>query len=257
MLATCRRAAQLLGNTTLTQPPDLFELPSADLDGGPQPSSPSLRRRSLGHSLTVATSAAAAGAATPNPDGVQASAGSHGALLSPGALGAAAAGAAAGVVGSASPGSGAGADDDEQNQPFGPLFLAMETVLCTVDDWRFDAFRLAEATAGHPMSALGFWLIKRAGLMDVLQLDAQALARFLRKIEDSYPDNPYHNKTHAADVLQARGRSGVLRLVTVGKQVSQWCTSHSCGGGVLTLPEGRALTVLCDAAAARRACTCS
>lgn len=97
-------------------------------------------------------------------------------------------------------------DDDSNAQPCNAqgLLASMEVVLATVDDWRFDAFKLAEATGGHPMSALGFYLIMRSGLIESLQLDGPALARFLRKIEDSYPDNPYHNKTHSADVLQVR-----------------------------------------------------
>ena len=40
------------------------------------------------------------------------------------------------------------------------------------------------------MSALGFWLMQRHGCIDALGLDPQRLARFLRKVEDSYPDNP-------------------------------------------------------------------
>lgn len=106
-------------------------------------------------------------------------------------------------------------EDEDTSVVVASLLPAMEAVLATVDEWRFDAFKLAEATAGHPMSALGFWFIKRAGLIESLQIDAQALSRFLRKVEDSYPDNCYHNKTHAADVLQSMHvlmtRGGLLR----------------------------------------------
>ena len=35
-------------------------------------------------------------------------------------------------------------------------------------------------------------------------LDAMKLARFLRRVEDGYVQNPYHNRTHAADVLQSQ-----------------------------------------------------
>ncbi|PNH07949.1 putative 3',5'-cyclic phosphodiesterase pde-1 [Tetrabaena socialis] len=92
--------------------------------------------------------------------------------------------------------------EEERDVVAASLMPAMEAVLATVDDWRFNAFKLAEVTQGHPLSALGFWLMKRYDLIAVFQLDATKLARFLRKIEDGYPDNPYHNKTHAADVLQ-------------------------------------------------------
>ncbi|PNW74794.1 hypothetical protein CHLRE_12g509550v5 [Chlamydomonas reinhardtii] len=92
--------------------------------------------------------------------------------------------------------------DEEKDVVAASLVPAMEAVLNTVDEWRFNAFKLAEVTQGHPLSALGFWLMKRYDLIGTFQLDATKLARFLRKIEDGYPDNPYHNKTHAADVLQ-------------------------------------------------------
>ncbi|GFR44852.1 hypothetical protein Agub_g6195 [Astrephomene gubernaculifera] len=92
--------------------------------------------------------------------------------------------------------------EEEKDVVAASLMPAMEAVLATVDEWRFNAFKLAEVTQGHPLSALGFWLMKRYDLISIFQLDATKLARFLRKIEDGYPDNPYHNKTHAADVLQ-------------------------------------------------------
>ncbi|KAG2445940.1 hypothetical protein HXX76_000543 [Chlamydomonas incerta] len=92
--------------------------------------------------------------------------------------------------------------EEEKDVVAASLVPAMEAVLNTVDEWRFNAFKLAEVTQGHPLSALGFWLMKRYDLIGTFQLDATKLARFLRKIEDGYPDNPYHNKTHAADVLQ-------------------------------------------------------
>ena len=42
-------------------------------------------------------------------------------------------------------------------------------------------------------------------------LDVVRLARFLRRVEDGYLPNPYHNKTHAADVLQSQ-----FMLLTAG-----------------------------------------
>ena len=128
-----------------------------------------------------------------------------------------------------------------------------------VDNWAFDAFELAEAADGRPLSVLGFFLLKRFNvshtlfftlsfptssiyinshpptpssnlhpptccrhimsdlslfsssslslsllqLINVFSLDETKLARFLLLIEDGYPDNPYHNRIHAADVLQS------------------------------------------------------
>ena len=48
------------------------------------------------------------------------------------------------------------------------------------------------------------------------------LSRFLMRIEDSYLDNPYHNRVHATDVLQwthmLMKRGGVLHSLQVGRR---------------------------------------
>ena len=43
------------------------------------------------------------------------------------------------------------------------------------------------------------------------ELDPLRLARFLRRVEEGYNDNPYHNRVHAADVVQS-----MHMLMTVG-----------------------------------------
>ncbi|GIL81205.1 hypothetical protein Vretifemale_10268, partial [Volvox reticuliferus] len=83
-----------------------------------------------------------------------------------------------------------------------PVLEEVERVLAQADSWQFDTWRLRDVTNGHPLSALGFYLIHRAGLIEKLNLKPSALARLLRHIEAGYNDNPYHNATHAADVLQ-------------------------------------------------------
>ncbi|GMH41896.1 hypothetical protein BSKO_09806 [Bryopsis sp. KO-2023] len=98
------------------------------------------------------------------------------------------------------------------DQGFPPeLLLEMDEVLAAADSWEFDAFQLAKATDGHPLSTLTFWLLQRSGAIKNFDLDEIRLARFLRKVEEGYPNNPYHNKTHAADVVQ-----GIHMLVTQG-----------------------------------------
>lgn len=109
---------------------------------------------------------------------------------------------------------GSGSDAAASSVPYS-LQQQVDSVLATVDDWQFDAFRLHDATAGHPLSTLSFYLLQRSGLVEKYQMDAVRLARFLRRIEDGYPDNPYHNRTHAADVLQSMHvmltRGGLIR----------------------------------------------
>ncbi|KAG2496426.1 hypothetical protein HYH03_005650 [Edaphochlamys debaryana] len=82
----------------------------------------------------------------------------------------------------------------------------VETLLATAAApgcWQFDMFALADASGGHALSALGFYLCVKSGLVDRLGLQPVTLARMLRAVEARYNDNPYHNATHAADVLRS------------------------------------------------------
>ncbi|KAG2437154.1 hypothetical protein HXX76_005821 [Chlamydomonas incerta] len=83
-----------------------------------------------------------------------------------------------------------------------PVIEEVEKVLAGADGWQFDTWRLRDVTNGHALSALGFFLIQRAGLIPRLKLKPAVLARLLRHLEAGYVDNPYHSATHAADVLQ-------------------------------------------------------
>lgn len=55
--------------------------------------------------------------------------------------------------------------------------------------WVFNSFDLAQATHGHPLSSLAFFLLNTTGLVSLFKLDAVKLARFLRAVEASYRDN--------------------------------------------------------------------
>jgi len=68
--------------------------------------------------------------------------------------------------------------------------------------WEFDAFKLSDISCGHPLSTLGYYIFHTTGLIAKFNLKPVRLARYLRMAEAAYKDNPYHNKIHAADVLQ-------------------------------------------------------
>ncbi|KXZ55656.1 hypothetical protein GPECTOR_2g1206 [Gonium pectorale] len=79
----------------------------------------------------------------------------------------------------------------------------VEKFLSKADEWHFNTWQLQELTQGHALSILSFYLLHREGLISHFRLNPVALARFLRTVEGGYsPSNPYHNATHAADVLQ-------------------------------------------------------
>jgi len=69
--------------------------------------------------------------------------------------------------------------------------------------WQFDAFSLERSSNGLPLSTLGFYILTELGLVRRFRISEKKLMTFLLKIEDGYPNNMYHNRTHAADVLQS------------------------------------------------------
>ncbi|KAG2425824.1 hypothetical protein HXX76_013449 [Chlamydomonas incerta] len=91
----------------------------------------------------------------------------------------------------------------KQSLPPPPTVIQeVERLLAKSDSWEFDTWALQEATQGHALSVLGFYLMQRAGLVTRFKLNPTQLARLLRAIENGYLDNPYHSAIHAADVLQ-------------------------------------------------------
>ncbi len=78
----------------------------------------------------------------------------------------------------------------------------------------FDAFKLEELSGGHALSVLGYYLLHSNGLLEAHKIPPVKAARLMRAIEAGYQPNPYHNKTHAADVLQTMHvilqRSGMI-----------------------------------------------
>jgi cAMP-specific phosphodiesterase 4 len=70
--------------------------------------------------------------------------------------------------------------------------------------WQFDAIALAALTDNRPLSTLGMYLFTHLDLVQSLDLDIEKLRNFFTTIEDGYDDsNPYHNRAHAASVMQA------------------------------------------------------
>ncbi|KAI8812326.1 hypothetical protein BJ742DRAFT_793757 [Cladochytrium replicatum] len=76
-------------------------------------------------------------------------------------------------------------------------------VLNNMDTWEFNVFDLAEATEGRPLFHIGYAAFERYGFKSMYQLEDSVVRSFLVKIEALYRNNPYHNSTHAADVMHA------------------------------------------------------
>ncbi len=79
----------------------------------------------------------------------------------------------------------------------------VDTLLGRLEEWDFNIFELADLTNGRPLFFISFALFTRHDLLRKFNISEAKLRRFLTVIEDGYDSsNPYHNSTHAADVLQ-------------------------------------------------------
>eukprot|EP00741_Cyanophora_paradoxa_P019347 tig00000215_g18675.t1 len=91
--------------------------------------------------------------------------------------------------------------------PVQPLYGGAETaareLVPLLTAWEpFDPFRAASDSGGRPLLAVALAALEAIRLPPRLRLDAARFAAFVSHVEDGYLENPYHNRTHAADVTQ-------------------------------------------------------
>ncbi|XP_048829020.1 high affinity cAMP-specific and IBMX-insensitive 3',5'-cyclic phosphodiesterase 8A-like [Brienomyrus brachyistius] len=72
------------------------------------------------------------------------------------------------------------------------------------ESWDFDIFNLETVTMKRPLVYLGLKVFSRFGVCEFLRCSEATLRAWLQAIETNYHSgNPYHNSSHAADVLHA------------------------------------------------------
>ncbi|XP_065200949.1 high affinity cAMP-specific and IBMX-insensitive 3',5'-cyclic phosphodiesterase 8-like isoform X2 [Planococcus citri] len=70
--------------------------------------------------------------------------------------------------------------------------------------WEFDIFKLERLSLHRPLCTLGMNVLLNFQLNKILNVDERVIQNWLVEVERHYhARNPYHNSTHAADVLQA------------------------------------------------------
>ena len=69
--------------------------------------------------------------------------------------------------------------------------------------WEFDAIKLEQLTTRKPLVWLGLSIASHFNVCGTLNCDEGTFRSWLSLIESNYRNNPYHNSTHAADVMQA------------------------------------------------------
>mmetsp|Transcript_44544 Transcript_44544/g.127703 ORF Transcript_44544/g.127703 Transcript_44544/m.127703 type:complete len:596 (-) Transcript_44544:61-1848(-) len=66
----------------------------------------------------------------------------------------------------------------------------------------FDVFHVSELSAQRPLLHVGITIMSHRGLLRVFHVKSAKFVSFISEIEALYLDNPYHNKLHAAEVVQ-------------------------------------------------------
>ena len=82
------------------------------------------------------------------------------------------------------------------------MSVSMDIALTGITKWNFDPFMIHNNTRKRPLSSSAFWILRNDNCISDLDLNEKKVLKFLTQIEDGYLDNPYHNRTHACDVLQ-------------------------------------------------------
>lgn len=82
--------------------------------------------------------------------------------------------------------------------------ISHETLPARADDvidilrWDFDVLSMSD---GQPLRTIAAMLFERHGLISAFDMDLSKLNMFLVSVEKGYPQHPYHNAVHAANVL--------------------------------------------------------
>ena len=84
------------------------------------------------------------------------------------------------------------------------LPVEITNILDTEELWSFDIISLERLTDHRPLVTLGLKIMTRFNVCDHLKIDQGVLVNWLTLMESNYRrSNPYHNSTHASDVLHA------------------------------------------------------
>jgi hypothetical protein len=70
------------------------------------------------------------------------------------------------------------------------------------ESWLFDIFRLDASTQQCPLTVLMMHLFEKLEFFSEFKMNRMVFARWISAIEQGYNDIPYHNRVHAADVVQ-------------------------------------------------------
>ncbi|KAL6116181.1 pde3a [Pungitius sinensis] len=85
-----------------------------------------------------------------------------------------------------------------------PLALPeLEPLMSQLNNWNFPIFSLVEKTQGCILSQVSYKLFEDTGLFETFRIPVQEFMNYFHALENGYRVIPYHNRTHATDVLHA------------------------------------------------------
>ncbi|XP_026173807.1 cGMP-inhibited 3',5'-cyclic phosphodiesterase A-like isoform X2 [Mastacembelus armatus] len=82
----------------------------------------------------------------------------------------------------------------------------LEPLMSQLNNWNFPIFSLVEKAHGKTgciLSQVSFRLFEDTGLFETFRIPVQEFMNYFHALENGYRDIPYHNRTHATDVLHA------------------------------------------------------
>lgn len=69
--------------------------------------------------------------------------------------------------------------------------------------WNFNSFLLSDLTESRPIPIVGKFFLNKYNLIERFSIGETEYNNLFQEIEDNYKPNPYHNSTHAVDVLHS------------------------------------------------------
>jgi hypothetical protein len=83
---------------------------------------------------------------------------------------------------------------------FSEMFATFALLKTIGTDWSFNTFFLAESNK-KPLMTVAKYVTQKFELDPLKDIETSTLEAFFSRVEGEYKPNPYHNATHAADVL--------------------------------------------------------
>jgi hypothetical protein len=79
--------------------------------------------------------------------------------------------------------------------------VELNEILTQIDEWAVDSFRINDLTSNQPLVYTSFVLFHKYNLFERLSISQDKFLSFVTALQSAYHmGNPYHNRTHAADV---------------------------------------------------------